>query len=113
MDPLAIFPNDATGDALRRLQKAGDDFRESRQVDFCFIFPARSQAIDFARVLDDKAIEVCISYLERKLMWEVIVKAHMIPSYQEITNRESFLTEKAASFDGRADGWGCIAIPRS
>jgi len=107
------FANDATGDALQRLRDSGDDLSEPRMIDFCFIFPRRQQTIAFAEVIDERDMEVCISYNDRRAMWQVIVRCQMIPSYETITALESPLADKASLCGGDAGGWGCMAVKAS
>jgi hypothetical protein len=107
------FPDDASGDALRRLCDSGDDLSQSRPIDFCFIFPHRRQAISFAEVLDETDKQVCISYYEGRAMWEVIVKVQMIPTHGSITALESALADKATLVGGEPDGWGCMSMRRN
>jgi galactose mutarotase-like enzyme len=106
------FPADENGDVLRRMHEAGDDLTQSRVIDFCFIFNGRERALAFAAVVDDKNEEVCISYSQERDCWQVIVKHQLIPAHDTITELESVLTSKALAVGGKADGWGCLQIPR-
>ena len=62
------FPDDTNGDVLRRMQKSGDDLTQPPMIDFCFAFPERRQALAFAEIVDDRHVEVCISYYEEREM---------------------------------------------
>ncbi len=108
-EPLE-FPADENGDVLRQMQDGGDDLTQPRVVDFCFVFPERKQALAFAEILDDRALEICISYYEEREMWETIVKHHMIPTHEDITALETGLTAHAESVGGEPDGWGCMQV---
>jgi hypothetical protein len=112
MNATPDLPSDANGDALRRLCACGDDLTQSRIIDFCFIFPDRELALSFVRDVADQAVETCLSWYRAKSMWEVIVKRDMIPDHGGITETESALTVKAERVGGKADGWGCMTIPR-
>jgi hypothetical protein len=90
----------------------GDDLTQSRVVDYCFVFPDREQALAFVRDVDDQAFEACVSWYRVKSMWQVVMKRDMVPDYAGITAVESTLTLKAKKAGGRADGWGCMQIPR-
>lgn len=104
------FPDDASGDAFRRLVDAGDDLTQPRMVDFCFAFAERRQALAFAEDIDDRDVEVCICYYEERYMWQAIVKRYMVPTYQDITAIESALGARAEHVGGEPDGWGCMAV---
>ena len=79
------FPNDENGDVFRRMIRDGDDLSKPRMIDFCQIFPERRQALAFADLVEDKQLEVCISYYEEPEMWQVTVKRYMIPTYENVT----------------------------
>jgi hypothetical protein len=45
-----IYPNDANGDALRRMEAQGDDLSRPRNIDFSVVFSDKNSADEFARV---------------------------------------------------------------
>ena len=106
------FPHDENGDVLRRMYEAGDDLTKPRMIEFCFAFPERREALAFAKIIDDRELEVCISYYKQREMWQAIVKRHMLPTHQDITTTESRLAAQAESVGGEADGWGCMQVDR-
>jgi Regulator of ribonuclease activity B len=108
MNNSTQFPDDATGDALRRMWAKGDDLTQSRMIDFCFIFPERRQALAFADLVDDRDSIVCISYYPGRQVWQSVVKLQMVPDYNGIVAIETTLSVKADSVGGEADGWGCM-----
>jgi hypothetical protein len=81
-------------------------------VDFCFVFRDREQALAFVGDVADQAVDTCLSWYRGKSMWQVVVKRDMVPEHAGITAMESALTLKAENVGGKADGWGCIQIPR-
>ncbi len=103
------IPDDENGDVLRRMLREGDDLSKPRMIDFCYIFPERRQALAFAEIVDDRELEVCISYNKERDMWDAIVKRYMVPTHQDITAFELSVASKAESLGGEADGWGCFA----
>lgn len=112
MNEIPQFPSDENGQVLRQMFEGGDDITRSRIVDFSFVFPDREQALAFVRDVDDQTVEVCLSWYRAKAMWQVIVKHDMLPEHAGITAMESALTSKARNVGGKADGWGCMRIPR-
>lgn len=102
------FPNDGNGDVFRRMVRGGDDLSQPRMIDFCHVFPERRQALAFADIVDNRELEVCISYYEERELWQVIVKRYMIPTYEDVTALELSLAYQAESVGGEADGWGCM-----
>ena len=113
MEASPQFPGDVNGDVFRRMVSGGDDLSKPRTIDFCHIFPERRQALAFADVVDDRELKVCISYYEQRDVWQVTVKRHMVPTYQDVTSLELSLAAKAESLGGKADGWGCMTIKRN
>ena len=108
---LSDFPDDDTGDALRRLQKNGDDLTKARGIDFTVVFPtanAAEQLAEHFRNLGHKAT-VANSNRVPELPWDVIVIHCIAPSHAEITAFEESLQMIADSFGGRNDGWGCFS----
>src|SRR5271163_642966 len=87
--PVApAFPDDENGEVLRRMFEHGDDLSKPRIVDFCFAFPSRVQAIEFAAIVKERDLEVCISYYEERDGWQAIVKRYMVPMHEDITRLE-------------------------
>ena len=104
------IPSDATGDAIRRLLADGDRLSEPRLVDFCFIFTERKQALAFAEIVEDRDLEVCLSYYEERDMWQCVLRRYMVPTYANVRQIELDFESKAELVGGEADGWGCFAI---
>jgi hypothetical protein len=112
MSVISQIPNDENGDVLRLMIKNGDDLSQPRMMDFCYIFPERRQALAFAEIVDDRELEVCISYNDKRDMWDAIVKRYMIPTHRDITALELSLAAHAELVGGEADGWGCMAVKK-
>jgi hypothetical protein len=102
------IPDDENGAVLRSMLKDGDDLSKPRMIDFCHIFTERWQALKFAESVDDRELEVCISYNDERDMWDAIVKRFMVADHREITAFELSMAEKAKSVGGLSDGWGCF-----
>ncbi len=111
-DNMPQFPNDENGQLLQQMYNAGDDITQPRIVDFCFVFTDRERALAFVTDVNDKNIESCLSWYGEKSMWQVIIKQDMAPEYERITVTESALAAKAQKVGGKADGWGCMQIPK-
>ncbi len=105
------YPNDASGDTLRRMQEAGDDLTRSRNVDFTVVFPDEQSAEQFANHFRVLGYEATVELTEsnEQFPWDVVVIKHMIPTYEEIGAFEESLQEAAISFGGYNDGWGCLS----
>ena len=92
-----IHPNDASGDALRRLESDGDDLSRARDIDFTVVFPNDFTAEEFAGHFRKTGYKATIrfSQVEKSHPWDVVVVKHMIPSHSGITDVERELQEFA------------------
>jgi hypothetical protein len=79
-------------------------------IDFFHLFLKRRQALAFAELVNDRELEVCISYNEEEDKWDAIVKRYMIPTHHDITALELSLGGHAESVGGIADGWECMRL---
>lgn len=106
-----IYPNDANGDALRRMEAEGDDLSRRRNIDFTVVFPDKNSAEEFARHFRSLGNEVSVDANEsdRDFPWDVVVVQHMLPSHAEIANFEKLLQSAADALGGHNDGWGCFS----
>lgn len=109
------FPNDANGDALRRLEAAGDDLAVSREIEFAVVFPTKDSAEQFTKRLAELGYEASFELADtiRELPWEVVVVNCMRTCYADIGKFEDLLQNIANPLNGRNDGWGCYSAPSS
>ncbi len=101
------LPNDADGDALRRLIKDGSDLSKPMYVDFQVAVPsekAAKQLADGARKLGYK-VRVYAS-AECELPWTCECSTRMVVSHEGIVAMETELAELASPLGGFPDGWG-------
>ena len=108
-----IYPNDANGDALRRMEAEGDDLNRPRNIDFTVVFADQISAERFAghfRGLGHEA-SVELTKTNQDYPWDVVVVQHMVPSYDGIGNFEKLLESVAWGWGGHNDGWGCFSEP--
>jgi Regulator of ribonuclease activity B len=106
-----IYPNDANGDALRRMEAEGDDLSRPRNIDFTVVFSEKNSADEFAKYFRMLGNEVSVEAKEsaRDFLWDVVVVQHMLPSHAEISNFEKLLQSVADTWGGHNDGWGCFS----
>jgi hypothetical protein len=108
-----IYPDDDSGDALRRLEEGGDDLTQARNIDFSVVFPVESAAERFAGHFRAQGFAVEVYFVEemKEFPWNVNVVKHMKPSHREIGEFETSLQEIADTLGGHNDGWGCFSEP--
>jgi hypothetical protein len=106
-----LFPDDANGDVLRRMEEKGDDLTRPRNIDFAVGFADQSSAERFAEHFRKLGHEASVEKAgaDQNPEWDVIVVKHMVPSHVGITSFESLLQSVADRWGGQNDGWGCFS----
>lgn len=110
-----LYPADANGDTLRRMEAHGDDLTRPRNIDFTVVFADATSAEQFAeqfRALGHK-VSVERTETDQNFPWDVVVVHHMVPSYDGISDFENLLQSVADGWGGHNDGWGCFSGPSS
>jgi Regulator of ribonuclease activity B len=97
-----IFPNDANGDALGRMEAQGDDLTRPRNVDFNVVFPDAGAAEEFSKHFRALGHEVSVEATEtdQDFPWNVVVVKHMMPTYDGIGTFENLLQSVANRWGG-------------
>jgi hypothetical protein len=105
------YPNDANGDALRRMEEAGYDLSRPRNIDFTVVFANKDAAEKFVSQLRARGYAASIEFTEtdETSPWDVVVVNNMIPTHEGIGAFEDLLQHVASSFGGRNDGWGSLS----
>lgn len=105
-----IFPLTQNGDVLFRMAQNGDRLWEARDVNYALVFPNEESALKFKSEAskDTQACEVSEYDGAPGYPYQADVTIELIPSCNNITNKEAYFGELAANFGGRNDGWGCF-----
>jgi regulator of ribonuclease activity B len=108
-----IYPDDANGDVLRRMEAEGDDLTRPRNIDFTVVFADENSAEQFAKHFRELGHEVSVEATgtEQDFPWDVVVVRHMVPSYHGISNFENLIQSVADGWGGHNNGWGCFSGP--
>jgi hypothetical protein len=106
-----VYPDDANGDVLRRMEAAGDDLARPREVDLNVVFPTENVAEQFANHFSALGFAASVEFgkVVQDLPWEVVVKKHMVPSHSEVGSFEEVLERIANPLGGCNDEWGCFS----
>ena len=100
------WPDDADGDALRRIRNDGVDLSVEHLVDFQIDFdswPPDEAALDLLRERYS-VVEVCPP--EEGDDGYVEVSLEMILGYDEVVGMQQTLSSLLAPYGGRCDAWG-------
>ena len=107
------FPNDATGDVLRRMEQANFDFSSAHDVEFFSVFRTEAEADSVAKeyLADHKAgnrLQNIETRPHHKEGMELLIVKTMFVTYENVTAFESVLANRVAKYDGYLDGWGVL-----
>ena len=115
------YPNNADGDALRRIASDGVDMSLPRIIEFHVDVPNESAAKNVAKALSDNGYEIKIFYDEGELeddepldedefgsSWTVYAKVMMAPDYEKIIKIQAEIDRIVQPIDGKSDGWGTL-----
>jgi len=101
------FPNDADGDALRRLVDSGNDLSKPMFINFQVAVPDETAAKGLADVASKLGYRVDIyGSPECSLPWTCECSTRMLATYDGVISIEKELADLAAPFRGHPDGWG-------
>ena len=101
------FPDDADGEALRRLAAGGSDLSRPMLVDFQVAVPDEASANGLADVAQGLGYRVSV-YGSPKcaLPWTCECSTRMPATYESVLVVQTELAEISKPFGGIPDGWG-------
>lgn len=102
----ADFPDDADGDALRRLAEMGVDLSQPITVDFAVAVPNRDAAIAVAEAATEVGYKVDVFHDTESDAYSCYCARTLVPTYEALLRVQAQLDELAQPFGGFADGWG-------
>jgi hypothetical protein len=107
---LNLFPNDNTGNALWKMQQAGDDLEKTRDVEFSVLFPSKALALQFGQLLLENNQKLSFTPFpdNEALPWEITAYPEMSLSYENICAYQELLETSSAPLQGQFDGFYCL-----
>jgi regulator of RNase E activity RraB len=100
------FPNDADGDALRRVAADGSDLSRPMSIDFTVAVPDAGAGLEVAVRAGALGYQTAVRQDEESREWTCYCTRIMVPSYEAVVAAQQELDELARSHGGWADGWG-------
>jgi regulator of RNase E activity RraB len=100
------FPNDADGDALRRVAADGNDLTKPMTIDFTVVVPDEASATSVARAARSAGYETAIDLDEESDESICVCTKLMLATYDNVLRAQEELQELAAPYGGEVDGWG-------
>ncbi|MGL4475126.1 MAG: ribonuclease E inhibitor RraB [Shewanella sp.] len=104
------FPDDDNGQMLAAMQESGIDLSQALDVDFFLVFEDKRDAESALEDLSASELngELELTFNEELEKWELIVCLNMVPEYDALVAKETWLNIFAGEFDGQSDGWGVM-----
>lgn len=107
MEPT--LPNDADGDALRRIVRDGSDLSKPMLIDFHVALPSESAAKSFAELARGLGYHVSVyESVECSLPWTCECSKGMLATYHGVLAAQAELAELSKDLGGWPDGWGTL-----
>ena len=114
------YPNDADGDALRRVLADGSDMSKPMEIDFAVAVPSREAGERVAEQAKQRGFRVDLvpdAHEEEPdaTTWTCYCTKTMVPEYDELLSVQRELDDLSKPFGGWSDGWGTFgnAPPKS
>lgn len=98
------YPNDADGDALRRVVLDGSDMSKPMVIDFTVGLLHKPGAEGFAT--SARAAGYATRVLPDGHAWDCVCTRAMLATYESVTAAQLELNALADPHDGYCDGWG-------
>jgi hypothetical protein len=103
--PMNSLPNDANGDALRRLAADGSDLSRAMPLEFHVAAPSEKVGQQLAQA-QGSGFTTSVWRDDETGEWTCTCTKTMVPDHAEITRIEQQLDAIAQPVGGHADGWG-------
>ena len=100
------YPNDADGDALRRLVEAGADLSRPMDIEYSVAVPSEAAGVEVASAADQRGYSSELVYDEEDDAWSVYCVKRMLATYEGVMAAQAEIGELSQPFGGECDGWG-------
>jgi len=103
---MKSIPDDATGDALRRIAETGSDLAKPMKIDFFVAVPSKDTGDKIALKARDLGFATSVEMDDEDLEWTCYCTKVLVPEYDEVVKIEHQLDSIAKEFGGHIDGFG-------
>lgn len=109
------YPNDADGDALRRVAVCGNDMSQPMEIDFHIAAPdewtanrvaAEAVELGYATDVSFNATELDFEDTNESFLWTCTCTLKMVPKYAALLNCQVMLNQVTQPLGAFVDGWG-------
>jgi hypothetical protein len=100
------YPNDADGDALRRVAHDGNDMTRPMAIDFAVAVPDEVSGLAVAKVVREHGYQPSVSRDHESGGWTCYCTRSMVPTHAALIEAQAELDRLAKPVGGGSDGWG-------
>ena len=100
-----VYPADADGDALRRIQADGSDMSKPMDIDFAVAVPSEEAGNQVAHQVTSRGYRASVER-DSSGGWTCYCTRSMVPAYDALMAAQRELDEISAPVEGYSDGWG-------
>lgn len=102
---VSILPDDADGDALRRVEEGGSDLSKPMTIDFFVAVPGESSGQAVAEAAEAAGFETEVDQDDESGEWTCYCTRFMPATYEGVVRAQEELRQLAAPHGGVPDGW--------
>jgi hypothetical protein len=106
MKNAAGYPNDADGDALRKVAATGADMGQPMVIEYSIAAPDELTAKRIAEVVCPRGYDPSIAHDAESNSWTVYCSRSMLVTYDGIVRAQRELNAWVKPYGGECDGWG-------
>jgi Regulator of ribonuclease activity B len=100
------YPNDADGDALRRVARDGSDMTRPMDVDFAVAVPDEMSGLEVAKLAQGLGYRPDVVRDDESGSWTCCCTRSMVLTYAAVIAAQAELDRVAGPVGGASDGWG-------
>jgi regulator of RNase E activity RraB len=100
------LPDDADGDALRRVLAGGSDLSKLMEIDYAVAVPDEEACRKVAQVAEKAGYRAKTWQDEESCSWTCYCSKTIIASYDNLISDQKLLDELSKPYGGYSDGWG-------
>ena len=104
---IDYLPDDADGDAIRRVAREGADLTLPMSVDFAVVFSAKDGGLKFKQLLAGD-FEASLESDDGGSSWTCYCTKRMVLRYAAVIQVQRELNVLARPLGGSVDGWGTL-----
>ena len=105
------YPDDADGDALRRVASTGADMSGPMDIDFFVVVPDREGGEALAQLAARAGYRTELLHDDEDDAWDCYCTKSMLPTYDGVVTAQCELDQLSRPFGGHTDGWATSGNP--